>query len=65
MFRLEEGRPCAEMGLALALLRAWIAAASTPERGEDRDWLKKVSPICLQLIETALKENATAASCAQ
>jgi hypothetical protein len=31
MFRLEEGRPGAEMGLALALLRAWMATDSKPE----------------------------------
>jgi hypothetical protein len=65
MFRLEEGRPGAEMGLAVVLLRAWIAAASKPESSEDRDWLKKVSPICLQMIETALKANVTALPCAQ
>ena len=55
MFRLEESCPGAEMGLALTLLRAWLAADSKPESGEVRDWLKKVSPICLQMIETALK----------
>jgi hypothetical protein len=42
------------MGLALALLRGWLATGSKPESGEERDWLKKVSPICLQMIETAL-----------
>jgi hypothetical protein len=58
MFRLEECRPGAEMGLALALVRAWLASDSNPESGEERDWLKKVSPICLQMIETALKAGA-------
>ena len=65
MFRLEESRPGAEMGLALALVRAWLADDSKPERGEERDWLKKVSPICLQMIETALKANNIALSSAQ
>ncbi len=55
MFRLEESRPGAEMGLALALLRAWLAAESNPESGQDRDWLNKISPICLQMIEAALQ----------
>ncbi len=61
MFRLEEGRSGAEMGLALALLRAWLAAASE----EEREWLKKVSPICLEMIETALQAGGTANPCAQ
>ena len=65
MFRLEEGRPGAEMGLALALLRAWLAADSKPESGEERDWLKKISPICLQMIETALQAGGAARPCAQ
>jgi len=55
MFRVEEGRPGAEMGLALALLRAWLAADSNPASDEERDWLKKVSQICLEMIEAALQ----------
>ena len=65
MFRLEENRPDAEMGLALALVRAWLASASKPESGEERDWLKKVSPICLQMIEAALKQNSPTLPCTQ
>jgi len=65
MFRLEEGRPGSEMGLALALLRAWIAADSKPGGAKNWDWLRKISPICLQMIETALKSNATTLHCAQ
>ena len=57
MFLLEESRPGAEMGLALALLRAWLAADSKPASGEERDWLKKVSPICLEMIEATLQAN--------
>jgi hypothetical protein len=60
MFRLEENRPGAEMGLALALLRAWIAADRKPQDGEDRLWIRKVSPICLEMIEAAWKANGTA-----
>jgi len=55
MFLLEENRPDAEMGLALALLRAWLAADSKTTSDEERDWLKKVSPICLVMIEAALQ----------
>jgi hypothetical protein len=43
MFLLEESRPGAEMGLALALLRAWLAADSIPASDKERDWLRKVS----------------------
>ena len=55
MFLLEENRPGAEMGLAVALLRAWLAAGSKTTSDEERDWLKKVSPICLVMIEAALQ----------
>jgi len=65
MYRLEEGRSGAELGLALALLRTWIATDSKPEGAENRKWLRKVSPICLQTIESALKRNAPALPCAQ
>lgn len=65
MFRLEENRLGAEMGLALALLRAWLAADSEPESGEEREWLKKISPICLQMIEESLRAGDAAHPCAQ
>jgi hypothetical protein len=65
MFRLEENRPGAEMGLALALLYAWQAADSNPESGEKRDWLKKISPICLEMIETSLQACDTVHPCVQ
>jgi hypothetical protein len=65
MFRLEESRPGAEIGLALALLRAWLATDFKPKTGEERDWLKKVSPICLEMIETALKAGVVTISCAK
>jgi hypothetical protein len=63
MFRLEESRPGAEMDLALVLLRAWLAAESIPERRAEREWLKKISPICLQMIESALRANNAAVHC--
>ncbi len=55
MFRLEESCPGAEMGLALALLRAWAATDAEPETGDEHDWLQKISPICLQMIESSLQ----------
>lgn len=55
MFRLESSRPGAEMDLALALLRAWQAVDATPENPEERNWLRKVSPICMEMIEAALR----------
>jgi len=63
MFRLEENRPGAEMDLALAMLRAWLAAESIPERRAERAWLKKISPICLPMIESALRADNAAIHC--
>jgi len=54
MFFLEESRPGSQLGLALALLRAWQAADTISSGDEERDWLKKVSPICLKMIEAGL-----------
>ena len=65
MFLLEESRPGAAMGLAVSLLRAWIDADSNPANDEDRGWLKKVSPICLQMIEASMQAARLAHSCAQ
>jgi cell division FtsZ-interacting protein ZapD len=65
MFRLEESRTGAEMSLALALLRAWLACSSKRENCEERKWLKTISPICLAMIETALRAGGTAHSCLQ
>ena len=62
---LEECRPGAEMGLALALLRAWMAADSKPASDEEREWLKKISPICLEMIEAELQAGGTAHPCIQ
>lgn len=53
MYRLEESRPGAELELAVALLRAWLDAASRSDGGERVAWLKGVCPICLQMIQAA------------
>ena len=65
MFLLEDCRPGAEMSLALALLRAWLATDSKPTSDEERDWLRKVSPICMEMIEVALQSAGTAHPCVQ
>jgi len=51
MFLLEEGRPGSELGLALALLRAWSAADIPLESSEEWAWLTKICPVCLEMIE--------------
>ena len=65
MFRLEENRPGSEIGLALALLYAWQEGASKPESSEEKEWLKKISPICLQMIEVSLQSCTTLPPCIQ
>jgi hypothetical protein len=56
MFRLEECRTGSEIGLALALLRAWAAISAEPRTGDEHTWLQKISPICLQMIEDSLRK---------
>ncbi len=63
MFRLEAHRPGAEMGLAVALLRAWIASGSASRTGKEREWLEKICPICLEMIESALQAAGTGRQC--
>jgi hypothetical protein len=63
MFRLEERRAGAEIKLALTLLRAWMDFDKRPSDCEERDWLKKVSPICMEMIESALRSVGPEHSC--
>lgn len=65
MFLLEESRPGAELRLAAALLRAWLFADQRHATGGEREWLKKISPICLKMIEAALLAADTAHSTLQ
>lgn len=60
MFLLEAKRPGSEMGLALALLRAWVGADIPAERDRDWIWLKTICPICLRMIEQSLNRGGTA-----
>jgi hypothetical protein len=64
MFLLEERRPGAEIGLALALLRAWLAAASNPATDDQQTWMLKVLPICVNMIEAALQGTGAVQPCA-
>jgi hypothetical protein len=63
MFRLEAKRPGSDMDLAISLLRAWTASVSRSSQG--RQWLKKICPICLLMIEAARQSNNTENSCVQ
>ncbi|MDR3750813.1 MAG: hypothetical protein P4K94_04935 [Terracidiphilus sp.] len=53
MFRLEAHRPGADRDLAVALLRAWIDLSPVSMGSSERQWLEKISPICLVMIEAA------------
>jgi hypothetical protein len=53
MFRLEAHRPGAEMDLSIALLRAWITSVPASASSKQRQWLEKICPICLAMIEAA------------
>ena len=57
MFRLEASRPGADVDLALALLRGWMALESEPEVTALHGWLKKICPICLSMIEAGLQKG--------
>ncbi len=51
MFRLEAGRQGADLALAVALLRGWVASNPVVETASFDGWLKKISPVSLLLIE--------------
>jgi DNA-directed RNA polymerase specialized sigma24 family protein len=53
MLRLEGRRPAAHVLLATALLHAWVALERQPAECEPRQWLRRVSPVCLRMIEKA------------
>ena len=58
MFRLEEGYPSADLSLAVALIRAWIALERNSAGSEPRRWLRKISPMCLSMIEALCDTGA-------
>ena len=65
MFRLEEGRPGAELDLTIALLRAWIASDCEPDVSKSREWLKKICPVCLLMIEARRQASNSDQPCIQ
>jgi hypothetical protein len=65
MFRLEAGRPGAELNLTIVLLRAWLASDSDSGVSKSREWLKKICPICLLMIEARQQANNSDQACIQ
>ena len=65
MFRLEAGRPGAELDLTIALLRAWLASDSDSGVSKSREWLKKICPICLLMIEARQQASNSDQPCIQ
>ena len=65
MYRLEASRPGAELALAIALLRAWIASCAEGEMPQSHEWLMKICPICIEMIEDAMNVSDTDKRCAQ
>ena len=59
MLLLEVNRPGAEMGLALALLRAVVQSGPLNDQKEFGEWLRTVCPLGLHMIETSLGEGST------
>ena len=58
MLLLEVNRPGAEMGLALALLRAVVQSGSFRDQIEFGDWLRTVCPLGLHMIEASLGQSS-------
>jgi hypothetical protein len=65
MYRLEASRPGAELALAIALLHAWIASDTEANMPQSREWLMKLCPICLPMIEATQKVREDEKQCAQ
>jgi hypothetical protein len=57
MYLLESRRPGSEMGLALALLRAWNEIESLPQDQGSHRWLKQICPLGLKMIEDSLGQG--------
>ena len=53
MLRLEAMRPSADLLLAVALLHAWEALELQPMDSEPRQWLRRICPLCVRMIEAS------------
>jgi hypothetical protein len=53
MLRLEAGLPFAHLLLAVALLQAWLTLEEQAPNCESRQWLRRLTPVCLRMIEEA------------
>jgi len=62
MYRLEERREDSAIGLALALLRAWVEEDAKIDSAKEQSWLAKISPICIQMIEKSLQSECAGGS---
>jgi DNA-directed RNA polymerase specialized sigma24 family protein len=65
MYRLEASRPGAELALAIALLRAWTTLDTEADMPKPREWLMKICPVCLPMIEAAQKVREVEKQCIQ
>jgi hypothetical protein len=59
MFRLEANRPGADLDLAIALLRGWLASYDGTQVPKLREWLMEVCPISLLMIEAGRQWSET------
>lgn len=55
MFRLEARQPGSERDLAIALLRVVAASDAKAKSRIERQWLRKICPICLAMIDDTLQ----------
>lgn len=60
MLRLEARRPAAQLLLALALLHAWMSFDRQDADSEPRQWLRRICPVCLRLMQSTSPRNAGA-----
>jgi len=60
MLRLEAERPAARVLLAVALLNAWTILEEQPPDCEPRQWLRKLNPVCLRMIQTPCRTRCDA-----